>query len=81
MANYDANLLGRFRPRPKGGHLHEYDAQEGTTQAVCLRCGFAVPITALTSRVNLDAITARRRATPRLRELLAKAMGVEVGAL
>lgn len=56
-------------------HTHNYDIVEGRLQAACTVCGFVVPLHALTSRVNLDAIVARRHATPRLRERLQQAMG------
>ena len=50
-------------PRTKA-HLHLYDIQTNEPHRVaCSICGFAVPITALASEHNLDAITARKNAT------------------
>lgn len=51
-------------------HTHTYDVHpnpQWQTHVACTQCGFAVPATALRSRVNLDAIIARDHATPAAR--------------
>jgi hypothetical protein len=52
-------------------HAHRYDLlPNDSTRVACLDCGFAVPLSALKSRGNLDSITARRNATPAVREAI-----------
>lgn len=54
-------------------HAHTYDLRLnsfGEERATCTICGFSVPLDALRSRVNLDAIVARKNATQRLRDLV-----------
>lgn len=52
--------------RKQTAHLHTYDVHpnpEWSTHVVCTICGFAVAASALKSKVNLDAITARKNCT------------------
>ena len=54
-------------------HIHTYDLHInsfGEERAACTVCGFSVPLDMLKSRVNLDAITARKHATQRVRDLV-----------
>lgn len=54
-------------------HKHRYDLDARVDRAgfvVCTVCGFCLPLKALASKVNLDAITARRHATQAVREAL-----------
>ena len=60
---------------PTKAHSHTYDIQPSSPmfespRVRCTICGFSVPLHMLASRVNLDAITARRNATPAVREAL-----------
>ena len=54
-------------------HIHLYDLRTNSfdeERAACTICGFSVPLDALRSRISLDAITARKHATQRLRDLV-----------
>ena len=58
-------------------HKHNYDllpARPGfwnSPRVGCTICGFNVPLAAIASHTNLDAITARRNATQAVRDALA----------
>ena len=52
-------------------HLHAFDIHpRDQSFLACAVCGFSVPASALTSRVNLDAWTARQHCTARVLEHL-----------
>jgi hypothetical protein len=54
-------------------HSHIFDiwpTDEHSDRVYCLVCGFAIPVKALRSKVNLTAMTALSNATDRVRDLV-----------